>query len=85
MTKNQLQKIKELDAFLKEKNIELWGDRIVISFNSNKERSFNSNKEFVTLNLDIGITDVSHIEELNNAPTIKNSYSISNGRIKQYK
>ena len=84
MTKKQLQKIKELDAFLKEKNIELWGDCIVISFNSNK-RSFNSNKEFVALNLDIGITNVSHIEELNNAPTIKNSYSISNGRIKQYK
>ena len=77
MTKKQLQKIKELDAFLKEKNIELWGDRIVISFNSNKK--------FVKLNLDIGITDVSCIEELNNAPTIKNSYSIINGRIKQYK
>jgi hypothetical protein len=81
MTKTELKKLKELDAFLREKKMELSGRNILVRFNAD-----NYKINCVQLDLDIGIARVgqSTIKELNDTPTIKNHYYIQKGKIKQY-
>ena len=81
MTKTELKKLKELDAFLREKKMELSGRNILVRFNAD-----NYKINCVQLDLDIGIARVgqSTIKELNDTPTIKNYYYIQKGKLKQY-
>jgi hypothetical protein len=83
MTKTELKKLKELDAFLKERNMELRGRNIIVGFNVNE---YNGKDNYVQLNLNIGFIQgsSSDIEELNETPTIKNHYYIQEGKLKQY-
>ena len=80
MTKTELKKLKELDAFLREKKMELRGSNIIVGFNADKCKI-----NCVQLDLDIGIARVgqSTIKELNDTPTIKNYYYIQEGKLKQ--
>jgi hypothetical protein len=78
MTKTELKKLKELDAFLREKKMELRGSNIMVGFNADKCKI-----NRVQLDLDIGIGQ-STIKELNDTPTFKNQYYIECGKIKQY-
>jgi len=50
MTKTELKKLKELDAFLKERNMKLSGRNVLVRFNAD-----NYNINCVQLDLDIGI------------------------------
>ena len=81
MTKTELNKLKELDAFLKERNMKLSGRNVLVRFNAD-----NYNINCVQLDLDIGIGEdgYSNIEELNETPRIKNHYYIQKGKLKQY-
>lgn len=81
MTKTELKKLKELDAFLKERNIKLSGRNILVRFNADHYKI-----NCVQLDLDIGNGDDDHsnIIELNKTPTIKNHYYIQKGKLKQY-
>ena len=84
MTKAQLKKIKELDAFLKQRKMELCGDSIIMGFNMHKYGT----EKHVQLNLDIGYIrgSDSDIQELNEIPKIKEHYHIDkNGKLKSYK
>ena len=83
MTKPELKKLKELDAFLNERNMKLSGRNIIVGFNANK---YNGKDNYVQLNLNIGFIQgsSSDIEELNETPTIKNHYYIQEGKLKQY-
>jgi hypothetical protein len=83
MTKTELKKLKELDAFLKERNMELRGRNIIVGFNVNE---YNGKDNYVQLNLNIGFIQgsSSDIEELNETPRIKNHYYIQKGKLKQY-
>jgi len=83
MTKKELKKLKELDAFLKERNMELRGRNIIVGFNVNE---YNGKDNYVQLNLNIGFIQgsSSDIEELNETPRIKNHYYIQKGKLKQY-
>jgi hypothetical protein len=83
MTKTELKKLKELDAFLKERNMELRGRNIIVGFNVNE---YNGKDNYVQLNLNIGFIQgsSSDIEELNETPRIKNHYYIQEGKLKQY-
>lgn len=72
MTKRQLEKIKKLDAFLKQNKLHLIGDNVIIKFNS---------IESVQLNLDIGTCIDTYIQELNDLPKFKECYRIQNNRI----
>jgi len=83
MTKTELKKLKELDAFLKERNMELRGRNIIVGFNVNE---YNGKDNYVQLNLNIGFIQgsSSDIEELNETPKIKNHYYIQKGKLKQY-
>jgi hypothetical protein len=83
MTKTELKKLKELDAFLRERNMELCGENILVGFNANK---YDEKDNFVRLNLRIGFLrgSLSDIAELNRIPTTKNRYYIREGKIKQY-
>jgi hypothetical protein len=83
MTKTELKKLKELDAFLKERNMKLSGRNIIVGFNANK---YNGKDNYVQLNLNIGFIQgsSSDIEELNETPKIKNHYYIQKGKLKQY-
>jgi hypothetical protein len=83
MTKTELKKLKELDAFLRERNMELRGSNIIVGFNANK---YNGKDNYVQLNLSIGFIkgSSSDIEELNEIPTIKNRYYIQKRKLKQY-
>jgi hypothetical protein len=78
MTKTELKKLKELNAFLREKKMELRGSNIIVGFNADKCKI-----NWVQLDLDIGIGQ-STIKELNDTPTIKNHYYIQKGKLKQY-
>jgi len=80
MTKTELKKLKELDAFLREKKMELRGSNIIVGFNADKCKI-----NCVQLDLDIGISQLgqSTIKELNDTPTIKNHYYIQKGKLKQ--
>ena len=86
MTKTQLRKLKELDAFLKERNMELQGDNIMVGFNMHKYyKASNIIDEYVRLNLDIGYIrgSNSYIQELNGLPKVKEHYYIDkNGKLK---
>jgi hypothetical protein len=83
MTKPELKKLKELDAFLNERNMKLSGRNIIVGFNANK---YNGKDNYVQLNLNIGFIQgsSSDIEELNETPKIKNHYYIQKGKLKQY-
>ena len=83
MTKTELKKLKELDAFLNERNMKLSGRNIIVGFNANK---YNGKDNYVQLNLNIGFIQgsSSDIEELNETPKIKNHYYIQKGKLKQY-
>ena len=83
MTKPELKKLKELDAFLNERNMKLSGRNIIVGFNANK---YNGKDNYVQLNLNIGFIQgsSSDIEELNETPRIKNHYYIQKGKLKQY-
>ena len=84
MTKTQLKKIKELDAFLKQKKMKLRGSDIIMGFNMQKYGT----EKHVQLNLDIGYIrgSDSDIQELNEIPKIKEHYHIDkNGKLKSYK
>ena len=63
MTKTELKKLKELDAFLRERNMELCGENIIVGFNANK---YDEKDNFVRLNLRIGFLrgSLSDIAEL---------------------
>ena len=86
MTKTQLKHIKELDAFLKERKMELRGDNIIVGFNMHKYKGTgNIIEEHVCLNIDIGFIrgGNANIAELNERPTIKEHYYIDkNGKVK---
>ena len=81
MTKTELKKLKELDTFLRERNMQLRGTNIIVRFNADKYKI-----NCVQLDLDIGIGEdgYSNIEELNETPRIKNHYYIQKGKLKQY-
>jgi hypothetical protein len=83
MTKPELKKLKELDAFLNERNMKLSGRNIIVGFNANK---YNGKDNYIQLNLNIGFIQgsSSDIEELNETPKIKNHYYIQKGKLKQY-
>ena len=80
MTKTELKKLKELDTFLKERNMQLRGTNIIVRFNADKYK-INSVQLDLDMNWDIGY---SNIKELNETPTIKNHYYIQKGKLKQY-
>ena len=77
MTKTELKKLKELDTFLKERNMQLRGTNIIVRFNANK---INCVQLDLDMNWEVGY---SNIKELNETPTIKNQYYIEYGKIKQ--
>jgi hypothetical protein len=77
MTKTELKKLKELDTFLREKNMQLRGTNIIVRFNADK---INSVQLDLDMNWEVGY---SNIKELNKTPTIKNQYYIEYGKIKQ--
>ncbi len=77
MTKTELKKLKELDTFLRERNMQLRGTNIIVRFNANK---INCVQLDLDMNWDVGY---SNIKELNETPTIKNQYYIEYGKIKQ--
>jgi len=80
MTKTELKKLKELDAFLKERNMKLRGRNVLVRFNDD-----NYKINCVQLDLDMNWEDgYSTIKELNETPTIKNHYYIQKGKLKQY-
>lgn len=79
MTKTELKKLKELDTFLREKNMQLRGTNIIVRFNADKYK-INSVQLDLDMNWDVGY---SNIKELNETPTIKNQYYIEYGKIKQ--
>lgn len=84
MTKTELKKLKELDAFLKERNMELRGDNIIVGFNRHK---YHLDEEFFQLNLDLGLIrgGNANIQELNELPKVKEHYYIDkNGKLKSY-
>jgi len=77
MTKTELKKLKELDTFLREKNMQLRGTNIIVRFNADK---INCVQLDLDMNWEVGY---SNIKELNKTPTIKNQYYIQYGKIKQ--
>jgi len=77
MTKTELKKLKELDTFLRERNMQLRGTNIIVRFNADK---INSVQLDLDMNWDVGY---SNIKELNETPTIKNHYYIQKGKLKQ--
>jgi hypothetical protein len=77
MTKTELKKLKELDTFLRERNMQLRGTNIIVRFNANK---INCVQLDLDMNWEVGY---SNIKELNETPTIKNQYYIEYGKIKQ--
>jgi len=77
MTKTELKKLKELDTFLRERNMQLRGTNIIVRFNANK---INCVQLDLDMNWEVGY---SNIKELNKTPTIKNQYYIEYGKIKQ--
>ena len=79
MTKTELKKLKELDTFLKERNMQLRGTNIIVRFNADKYK-INSVQLDLDMNWDVGY---SNIKELNETPTIKNHYYIQKGKLKQ--
>jgi len=79
MTKTELKKLKELDTFLRERNMQLRGTNIIVRFNADKYK-INSVQLDLDMNWDVGY---SNIKELNETPTIKNHYYIQKGKIKQ--
>ncbi len=79
MTKTELKKLKELDTFLRERNMQLRGTNIIVRFNADKYK-INSVQLDLDMNWDVGY---SNIKELNETPTIKNQYYIEYGKIKQ--
>jgi hypothetical protein len=83
LTKTELKKLKELDAFLRERNMELRASNILVGFNVHK---YYRKDKYVHLDLNVGFTisGDSNIVELNDKPTIKNHYYIQKGRLKQY-
>lgn len=84
MTKTQLQKIKELNTFLKERNMELSGNNIIVGFNRHK---YHFDEECFQLNLDLGFIrgGNANIQELNGLPEVKEHYYIDeNGKLKSY-
>jgi len=80
MTKTELKKLKELDTFLRERNMQLRGTNIIVRFNADKYK-INSVQLDLDMNWDVGY---SNIKELNETPTIKNHYYIQKGKLKQY-
>lgn len=80
MTKTELKKLKELDTFLRERNMQLHGTNIIVRFNADKYK-INSVQLDLDMNWDVGY---SNIKELNETPTIKNHYYIQKGKLKQY-
>jgi hypothetical protein len=80
MTKTELKKLKELDTFLRERNMQLRGTNIIVRFNADKYK-INSVQLDLDMNWDVGY---SNIKELNETPTIKNYYYIQEGKLKQY-
>ena len=80
MTKTELKKLKELDTFLRERNMQLRGTNIIVRFNADKYK-INSVQLDLDMNWDVGY---SNIKELNETPTIKNYYYIQKGKLKQY-
>ena len=78
MTKTELKKLKELDTFLRERNMQLRGTNIIVRFNANK---INCVQLDLDMNWEVGY---SNIKELNETPTIKNHYYIQKGKLKQY-
>jgi hypothetical protein len=79
MTKTELKKLKELDTFLRERNMQLRGTNIIVRFNADKYK-INSVQLDLDMNWDVGY---SNIKELNETPTIKNHYYIQKGKLKQ--
>jgi len=77
MTKTELKKLKELDTFLRERNMQLRGTNIIVRFNADK---INCVQLDLDMNWEVGY---SNIKELNKTPTIKNQYYIQYGKIKQ--
>ena len=77
MTKTELKKLKELDTFLRERNMQLRGTNIIVRFNADK---INCVQLDLDMNWEVGY---SNIKELNETPTIKNQYYIEYGKIKQ--
>jgi len=77
MTKTELKKLKELDTFLRERNMQLRGTNIIVRFNADK---INCVQLDLDMNWEVGY---SNIKELNKTPTIKNQYYIEYGKIKQ--
>lgn len=87
MTKTQLQKIKELDAFLKKRKMELRGNDVIVGFNRHKDYNIWEDEEFVQLNLEIGLIRKgnANIQELNELPKVKEHYYVDkNGKLKSY-
>ena len=80
MTKTELKKLKELDTFLKERNMQLRGTNIIVRFKAAKYK-INCVQLDLDMNWDVGY---SNIKELNETPTIKNHYYIQKGKLKQY-
>ena len=78
MTKTELKKLKELDTFLRERNMQLRGTNIIVRFNADK---INCVQLDLDMNWEVGY---SNIKELNETPTIKNHYYIQKGKLKQY-
>jgi len=78
MTKTELKKLKELDTFLRERNMQFRGTNIIFRFNADK---INCVQLDLDMNWEVGY---SNIKELNKTPTIKNEYYIQYGKIKQY-
>lgn len=81
MTKTELKKLKELDTFLRERNMQLRGTNIIVRFNADKSKS---NSVQLDLDMNWDVVGYSDIKELNETPTIKNHYYIECGKIKQY-
>ena len=79
MTKTELKKLKELDTFLKERNMQLRGTNIIVRFKADKYK-INCVQLDLDMNWEVGY---SNIKELNKTPTIKNQYYIEYGKIKQ--
>ena len=77
MTKTELKKLKELDTFLRERNMQLRGTNIIVRFNADK---INCVQLDLDMNWEVGY---SNIKELNETPTIKNHYYIQKGKLKQ--
>lgn len=77
MTQAQLEKIKELDIFLKERNMDLEGSDIMVGFNVDKS---DESRKFICLNLNIGkLMGYDSVIVETGLPIINHRYYIKDG------